>query len=74
MYKILLVDDHTLVRNGFRLILDSYKQLSIIGEVGGGMQALEFLNNRQLPDLILTDIKMGEMDGITLIHKLLSGP
>lgn len=70
MYKILLVDDHTLVRNGLRLILESHKQLSIIGEVGDGFLALEFLDKNELPDLILTDIKMEEMDGITMIHKV----
>lgn len=70
MYKILLVDDHTLVRNGFRLILESHKQLSIVGEVGNGVEALEFLDKSETPDLILTDLKMEEMSGITLIHKV----
>ncbi|MCS4167918.1 response regulator transcription factor [Sphingobacterium paramultivorum] len=70
MYKILLVDDHTLVRNGFRLILESHKQLSIVGEVGNGVEALEFLGKGETPDLIITDLKMEEMSGITLIHKV----
>ncbi len=70
MYKILLVDDHTLVRNGFRLILESHKQLSIVGEVGNGIEALEFLDKSETPDLIITDLKMEEMSGITLIHKV----
>ncbi|WP_286736331.1 MULTISPECIES: response regulator [Sphingobacterium] len=70
MYKILLVDDHTLVRNGFRLILESHKQLSITGEAGNGVQALEFLDKSETPDLIITDLKMEEMSGITLIHKV----
>ena len=70
MYKILLVDDHTLVRNGFRLILESHKQLSIVGEVGNGIEALEFLDKSEAPDLIITDLKMEEMSGITLIHKV----
>lgn len=70
MYKILLVDDHTLVRNGFRLILESHKQLSIVGEAGDGVEALEFLDKSETPDLIITDLKMEEMSGITLIHKV----
>lgn len=70
MYKILLVDDHTLVRNGFRLILESHKQLSIVGEAGDGVEALEFLDKSETPDLIITDLKMKEMSGITLIHKV----
>lgn len=70
MYKILLVDDHTLVRNGFRLILESHKQLSIVGEAGDGVEALAFLDKSETPDLIITDLKMEEMSGITLIHKV----
>lgn len=70
MHKILLVDDHTLVRNGFRLILESFDGIAIIGEAGNGLEALEFLNTNPLPDLILTDITMAEMDGIKLIHKV----
>ncbi|WP_293898675.1 response regulator transcription factor [Sphingobacterium sp. UBA5670] len=70
MHTILLVDDHTLVRNGFRLILESCKEISIIGECGNGLEALEFLNNNPVPDLVLTDIAMDAMDGITLIHKV----
>jgi DNA-binding NarL/FixJ family response regulator len=70
MYKILLVDDHTLVRNGFRLILESHEQLSIVGEAGDGVEALEFLDKSETPDLIITDLKMEEMSGITLIHKV----
>jgi DNA-binding NarL/FixJ family response regulator len=58
MYKILLVDDHTLLRNGLRLILESHKQLSIVGEVGDGFQALKFLSRGVAPDLIITDLKM----------------
>lgn len=70
MYKILLVDDHTLVRNGFRLILESHEQLSIVGEAGDGVEALELLDKSETPDLIITDLKMKEMSGITLIHKV----
>lgn len=70
MHNILLVDDHTLVRNGFRLILESFNEIAVIGEAGNGLEALEFLNTNPLPDLILTDISMAEMDGITLIHKV----
>ncbi|RKF38504.1 hypothetical protein BCY89_27185 [Sphingobacterium siyangense] len=70
MYKILLVDDHTLVRNGFRLILESHEQLFIVGEAGDGVEALEFLDKSETPDLIITDLKMKEMSGITLIHKV----
>ncbi|AYZ36119.1 DNA-binding response regulator [Chryseobacterium indologenes] len=70
MFKILLVEDHKLVRNGLRLILDSHDEITVIGESDNGVQALEFLNNCELPDLIVTDINMPEMDGISLISKV----
>lgn len=70
MFKILLVEDHKLVRNGLRLILDSHDDIEVIGESDNGVQALEFLSNNELPDLVVTDINMPEMDGIALICKV----
>ncbi len=72
MFKILLVEDHKLVRNGVRLILDSHKDIEIIGEVDDGIHALEFLDNNELPELMLTDVDMPRMDGIDLISKVMS--
>jgi len=72
MFKILLVEDHKLVRNGVRLILDSHKDIEIIGEVDDGIHALEFLDNNELPEIILTDVDMPRMDGIALISKVMS--
>lgn len=70
MFKILLVEDHKLVRNGLRLILDSHDEITVIGESDNGVRALEFLSKNELPDLIVTDINMPEMDGIALIFKV----
>lgn len=70
MFKILLVDDHILVRNGLKLIFDSQEEFTVMGEVDNGIQALKFLNKNELPDLILTDISMPEMDGIALVSKV----
>jgi DNA-binding NarL/FixJ family response regulator len=72
MFKILLVEDHKLVRNGVRLILDSHKDIEIIGEVDDGIHALEFLDNNELPEIMLTDVDMPRMDGIALISKVMS--
>ncbi|WP_312747347.1 response regulator transcription factor [Sphingobacterium multivorum] len=73
MYKVLLVEDHILVRSGLKLLLNSHADINVIGEVDNGMQALEYLRNNELPDLILTDFTMPEMDGITLISKVKTG-
>lgn len=67
MIQLMLVDDHHLVRNGFRLILESQKDMAVLADVETGEMALDFLTKNQAPNLILTDIKMEEMDGISLI-------
>jgi len=68
MTEILLVDDHNLVRNGIRLILDSCNDLFVVDEVGSGEEALDYLEKNKTPDLVLTDINMKEIDGVALIH------
>jgi len=68
MTKILLVDDHRLVRNGIRLIIDTHDKLSVVAEVDSAEDALMYLENNILPDLVLTDLNMQGMDGITFIR------
>jgi DNA-binding NarL/FixJ family response regulator len=64
MIRLLLVDDHPLVRSGLKLLLESNSDLKVIGEAANGIEAIdkaELLN----PDLVLMDVRMPEMDGIT---------
>ena len=68
--KILLVDDHLIVRQGLRLILDTEADFEIIGEAENGIEALELAESHQ-PDVVLMDLRMPEMDGITAIHRLM---
>lgn len=68
MTKILLVDDHRLVRNGIRLIIDSQDKFSVIGEVDSAEDALIYLEQNTLPDLVLTDVNMQSMDGLSFIR------
>ncbi|UIR54631.1 response regulator transcription factor [Sphingobacterium sp. SRCM116780] len=67
MTKILLVEDHLVVRNGIKMLLESQDDLEVIGEVSDGLEALEFLTNNENPNLIVTDMGMEGMDGMTLI-------
>jgi DNA-binding NarL/FixJ family response regulator len=61
--RVLLVDDQALVRNGFRLILESQPDLEVVGEAGDGRQAVA--QTRALcPDVVLMDVRMPELDGI----------
>ncbi|WP_312340540.1 response regulator transcription factor [Sphingobacterium sp.] len=68
MIKILLVEDHMVVRNGIKLLLESQDGFEVVGEASNGKEALDFLNSNTVPDIVLTDISMDEMDGIELLQ------
>jgi signal transduction histidine kinase/ActR/RegA family two-component response regulator len=61
--RVLLVDDHAMVRQGLRAILDHYPDLFIIGEAADGREAVS-ISRKRAPDVIIMDINMPRMDGI----------
>lgn len=70
MYKVLIVDDENLVRVAFRTMVNYEQQgFTVCGTAADGEEALR-LCAEQDPDLVITDIKMPRMDGITLIERL----
>jgi two-component system, NarL family, response regulator NreC len=62
-YTIILADDHTLLREGIRTMIDSVKGLKVIGETGDGHQLLTLLKQK-VPDLVILDISMPGLRGI----------
>ncbi|PQP83787.1 DNA-binding response regulator [Paenibacillus sp. PCH8] len=69
MYKVLLVEDETVIRQGLReLIVQASSQFKVTGEASSGTEALDFLRC-EVPDVLITDIRMREMDGLTLVSK-----
>jgi DNA-binding NarL/FixJ family response regulator len=61
--RVLLADDHALVRQGFRRILEDEVDIEVVGEAGGGAEAIAL--ERQLdPDLVVLDFGMPEIDGL----------
>jgi len=67
--KVLLVDDHAVVRQGLRMFLGLDPELQIVGEATNGQEACEMA--RQLnPNIILMDLLMPVMDGLTAIQKI----
>ncbi|APU97565.1 response regulator transcription factor [Sphingobacterium siyangense] len=70
MIKILLVEDHMVVRNGIKLLLESQEGFEVVGEASNGKEALDFLSANPVPDIVLTDISMDEMDGMELLQVL----
>ena len=69
MVKILIVDDHLIVREGIRLILETHDEYEVVGEAENGQQALMILKS-VTPDLILLDLNMPILDGINFMKKL----
>lgn len=62
--RILLVDDHTMVRKGLSLFLKAYDDLELVGEAESGQAAIR-LCREILPDVVLMDMVMPDMDGVT---------
>lgn len=70
MIKIILVEDHLVVRNGIKLLLDTQENVQVIAEANNGQEAIAYLEQNVIPDIIITDINMPGMDGIQLTEKL----
>lgn len=68
-YKILIVEDHLVVKDGFEMILGSEEHIEIIGSLDKGDLVLPFLSQNEV-DLILLDINLPDVDGITLTPKI----
>ena len=69
--RILLVDDHKVMRLGLRLLIENQQGLTVIGEASGRNDALE-IAEREQPDIILLDLTLPGTDGIDLIPELLA--
>ncbi|GAA3721387.1 DNA-binding NarL/FixJ family response regulator [Spinactinospora alkalitolerans] len=69
--RVLLVDDQPLLRTGFRLILESEPEVSVVGEAADGHDALA-TTRRLLPDVVLMDIRMPGKDGIDATREILA--
>mgnify|MGYP000947724282 FL=1 len=67
--RIVIADDHLIIRQGIRMILDTEKDLELVGEAGDGAEALEICA-AQNPEVVLMDLRMPGMDGLTAIEKL----
>ncbi len=68
-YRILLADDHALIRHGIRNFISNNPALEVIGEVGDGEELLEYLQTK-VPDLLILDISMPKLTGIEAVSKV----
>lgn len=69
MHEILLVDDHKVVRDGLKYHFEDHEQYHIAHEASHGLEALEILKSNKV-DLVISDISMPEMDGISLLKEI----
>jgi DNA-binding NarL/FixJ family response regulator len=70
--RVLLADDHQLVRSGFRVILDLEDDIEVVGEAADGRQAVDLAGTLK-PDVVLMDVEMPGMDGLAATRSLASG-
>jgi NarL family two-component system response regulator LiaR len=69
--RVMLVDDHNVVRSGLATFLRAYDDLQLVGEARNGVEAVD-LCHRYKPDVILMDLMMPEMDGIAATRAILA--
>jgi DNA-binding NarL/FixJ family response regulator len=67
--RVLIADDQSLVRGGFRMILDAKEDMEVVGEAGDGHEAVA-LAAEQEPDVVLMDVRMPDTDGIEATRRI----
>ncbi|NJO88039.1 MAG: response regulator transcription factor [Chloroflexia bacterium] len=67
--NVLLIDDHPIVLNGLKSLLDGNETIRIIADSNNGLEALSILKEKRI-DLVISDISMPEMDGIEFTKEL----
>ncbi len=68
-YRIIIADDHSLIRKGLRTIIEIESDIQVIGEAGDGRELLDLLFDEQ-PDLIIMDISMPHINGIEAVREV----
>lgn len=68
--KIMLVEDHHVLRGGLRMLIDTQEDMIVVSEVGDGASALSLLESGLDVDIILSDLNMPKMDGFLLFEKI----
>lgn len=69
LIRVLIADDHTIVRSGLRLLLEAEADFEVVGEAGDGLEALAMVEAQQ-PDVVLIDITMPGIDGMEATRRI----
>ncbi|MGL6339642.1 MAG: response regulator [Waterburya sp.] len=73
MIRLLIVDDQTIIRHGLKSLLEIQEDLTVVGDAANGQEALDLiasLQQHQLPDVVLLDVRMPVMDGVATTIEL----
>ena len=68
-FRVLLVDDHTLVRQGLKRLLETDPEIEVVGEAGDGVEATAKVEQLQ-PDVVVMDLSLPEVDGVEATRKI----
>ena len=69
MIKVLLADDHAVVRDGLRVLLEAQSDISVVGDAANGREAIRLVSQRH-PDVVVMDIAMPELNGIEATQQI----
>lgn len=70
MLQVLLAEDHNIVRNGIKMLLETDKDINVVAEAVNGAEALAYLATGGKVDIVLADINMPEVDGMMLLKEM----
>ena len=68
--KVMLVDDHAMLRHGMAMLINLEPDLEVIAEAGDGAEALQRLKTAPLPDIILMDVSLKTLSGLEVIKSV----
>jgi two-component system, NarL family, response regulator len=69
--RVILADDHPVVRDGLAAMVNQQADMTVVAEAGDGLQAIE-LFNKHLPDVMVLDLRMPKCDGVTVVERVLA--
>lgn len=67
--RIIIADDHALIRSGIRLLVETLPGMEVVAEAGDGLQALELIKHHR-PDILLLDLSLPSLNGLGLLDRL----
>ncbi len=68
--KVIIADDHQLIREGFKSLLNQLEEVEVVGEASDGLQVLNLLHSGKFADIILMDVEMPNLNGIDATERI----